>query len=78
MTWRIDALHADDDATTGRAHLLTDSLKTLFVSEIILLEQVRKGDPHSGAHYRGVRTSQERVLLELREVAPRISARLVP
>lgn len=74
MTWRIDALHADGDATTGRAHLLTDSLKTLFVSEIILLEQVQKGNPHSGAHYREVRTSQERVLMGLRDVAPRISA----
>jgi len=73
MTWRLDALHTNGAATTGRAHLLTDSLKTLFVDEIILLEQIRKGDPHSGVHYRGVRTSQDRVLARLREVAPKIS-----
>jgi signal transduction histidine kinase len=73
MTWRLDALHANGATTTGRAHLLTDSLKTLFVDEIILLEQIRRGDSHSGVHYRGVRASQDRMIAGLREVAPRIS-----
>jgi len=73
MTWRLDAIHTNGEATTGRAHLLTDSLKTLFVDEIILLEQIRRGDPHSGVHYRGVRASQDRIIAGLREVAPRIS-----
>ena len=73
MTWRLDALHKNGDATTGRAHLLTDSLKTLFVEEIVLLEQIRKGDPHSEAHYRRVRASQDLIIVGLREVAPRIS-----
>lgn len=54
--------------------MLTDSLKTLFIDEIILLEQVRTGDPHSGAHYRSVRASQDQVIAGLRDVAPRISA----
>lgn len=73
MSWRLDALRADGDATTGRAHLLTDSLKTLFVEEIVLLEQVRSGNAHPGAHYREMRASQDRVIAALREVAPRIS-----
>ena len=62
MTRRLDGLQAARDATTGRAHVLTDSLKTLFIDEIILLEQVRTGDPHSGAHYRSVRASQDQVI----------------
>ena len=70
---RLDALQATGDATTGRAHVLTDSLKTLFIDEIILLEQVRTGDPHSGDHYRSVRALQDQVIAELRDVAPRIS-----
>ena len=74
MTWRLDALRSDGDATTGRAHVLTDSLRTLFMDEIILLEQVRKGEPHSGAHYRQVRALQDSVIAGLRAVAPRISA----
>jgi len=73
MTRRRDALQAAGEATTGRAHVLTDSLKTLFIDEIILLEQVRRGDPHSGAHYRIVRALQDTVISELRDVAPRIS-----
>ena len=58
LTRRRDSLQAAGDATTGRAHVLTDSLKTLFIDEIMLLEQVRTGDPHSRAHYRSVRASQ--------------------
>ena len=73
MTWRLDALQSESDATTGRGHVLTDSLKTLFIDEIILLEQVRRGDPHTGAHYRRVRALQDGVIASLREVAPRIS-----
>lgn len=73
MTWRLDAMHANGDATTGRAHALTDSLKTLFVDEIILLEQIRRGEPHSGVHYREVRNSQDSIIGRLRAVAPRIS-----
>ncbi len=74
MTLRLDALHAAGAATTGRAHLLTDSLKTLFVDEIILLEQIRKGDLHPGTHYRAARASQDRIIARLREVAPKISS----
>ncbi|MBC7671456.1 MAG: HAMP domain-containing histidine kinase [Polaromonas sp.] len=73
MTRRRDVLQAAGEATTGRAHVLTDSLKTLFIDEIILLEQVRRGDPHSGVHYRIVRALQDTVISELRDVAPRIS-----
>ena len=73
MTWRLDALQSESDATTGRGHVLTDSLKTLFIDEIILLEQVRRGGPHSGAHYRRMRALQDGVIASLREVAPRIS-----
>ena len=73
MTLRMDALHTNGAATTGRAHLLTDSLKTLFVDEIILLEQIRRGERHSGAHYRAVRASQDRIIAGLRDVAPKIS-----
>ena len=73
MTLRMDALHTNGAATTGRAHLLTDSLKTLFVDEVILLEQIRRGDRHSGVHYRAVRASQDRMIAGLREVAPRVS-----
>ena len=73
MTWRIDALQAETDATTGRGHILTDSLKTLFIDEIILLEQVRRGDPHSGAHYRRVRALQDGAIASLGELAPQIS-----
>ena len=73
MTLRLDALHTYGEATTGKAHLLTDSLKTLFVDEIILLEQIRRGDRHSGVHYRAVRASQDRIIAGLREVAPKIS-----
>jgi signal transduction histidine kinase len=73
MTWRLDTLRSEGDATTGRAHLLTDSLKTLFIDEIVLLERVRKGDTHSGGHYRRVRALQDSVIAGLREVAPRIS-----
>lgn len=74
MTWRLDAMHANGAATTGKAHLLTDSLKTLFVTEIILLEQIRRGEPHSGSHYRAVRASQDRIIAGLREIAPEISS----
>ena len=73
MIKRRDALQAAGEATTGRAHVLTDSLKTLFIDEIILLEQVRRGDSHAGAHYRIVRALQDTVISELRDVAPRIS-----
>ena len=72
MTWRLDALQSESDATTGRGHVLTDSLKTLFIDEIVLLEQVRRGDPHSGAHYRRVRALQDSAIASLGEVAPRI------
>ena len=71
---RLDTLQAAGDATTGRAHVLTDSLKTLFIDAILLLEQVRTGDPHSGEHYRSVRASQDQVIAGLRDVAPRISS----
>ena len=74
MTWRLDALHADNEATTGRAHFLSDSLKSLFVVEIILLQHIRDGDTRSALAYREVRVSQERVIAALREVAPQISA----
>lgn len=73
MTWRLDALHADGDATTGRAHLLTDSLKTLFVAEIILLHETPGGGARSAEDYRTVRASQDRIITDLRELAPRIS-----
>lgn len=73
MTWRLDALEADTDATTDKAHVLTDSLKTLFVDEVILLQQIREGDTRSAAAYREVRASQERIIASLREIAPQIS-----
>ena len=73
MTRRLDALQSESDATTGRGHVLTDSLKTLFIDEIVLLEQVRRGDPHSGEHYRRVRELQDGVIASLREVASQIS-----
>jgi signal transduction histidine kinase len=73
MTWRLDALHADSDATTSRAHHLTDSLKMRFVDEIILLHRVGRDGPRSPAAYREVRASQDRIIGDLREVAPRIS-----
>ena len=73
MTWRLDALHANADATTDRAHLLTDSLKTLFVAEILLLHEIPGGGARSAEDYREVRASQDRIVTDLREVAPRIS-----
>ncbi len=73
MTWRLDALHADGDATTSRAHRLTDSLKTLFVAEIILLHEIPGGGARSADDYREVRASQDRIITDLRALAPRIS-----
>ena len=73
MTWRLDALHADGDATTGRAHHLTDRLKMGFVDEIVFLQQIGGDSARSAAAYGKLRASQDRIISDLRAVAPRIS-----
>lgn len=73
MTRRLDTLHADSDATTGRAHHLTDRLKMGFVEEVVFLQLIGGDTARSAAAYRKLRASQGRIISDLREVAPRIS-----